>query len=441
MSFSDLGINDLEDIPSGYLVSWKFLNAFFKAFQERADYIEYASRAETYEDLILDNAQIATSELATRLSSFNGKVLSCFNRTQWVKDSSWLELSSLSYERVGEPTSNRQTVSEGLGIIDLEIWEEEDLRDLLTDDGYDLVFDYSYSSSFNPLYWSSLYILLKYVMKYRKMTLSYAHEPNPPEPYLVINDRFIEVGQRFDDGEDATDTNELFEEAVARSRGGKLTFDDGNNVLWRCSVESQSKSTSFKLQGDEGTVYNNLAYVEARGLSSNPFCVVPSKMEMQVLLLRGQGTATSRVDEIDQPASPTHWEDPEFKWDFDEYLEYEIKGFKATRSRSGGWEGDTREPKEIDTEYTPNQNSYGLTYGENPKYSTSYLGNKCELSLPQYKDFRVDNDFGDLQADALGVPYFNSSLVNTVTKKRLAGSIYQLNLVLCALPQDQFEFK
>jgi len=154
MSWAEEGF-DPANLQAGYTPSWKFINAFFKAFQERANYIEGSDKSDKYDDLFLTGSQIGSTELMSRLNKFNGFVVGNFefnfslfkldDGTHWFKQVTWDRIVSFNAEET--PFSDRQKFSgRGLSVIDLEIWDREALRELLGDVVYDMIFDFGGSN-------------------------------------------------------------------------------------------------------------------------------------------------------------------------------------------------------------------------------------------------------------------------------------------------------
>jgi hypothetical protein len=432
MSWDVLGIVDLEDIPSGQHVSWIFITTFMRAFKERLDFAEGPDKAEDYEDMLLNGPQISRSELVLRFSQLNGLVKSFFNNNTWYKEETWLQLSTY--------TSGLATDDDpdgGMGVIDLEEWEEIDLRELLTDDVYELIFDsYAYDSNFRPSYWSGLYKLLRYVIKYRKLTIKLAYEANPTEPYLVVNG--TSIGSGLEAAEDM-DVAAGLAAAIASTRTPDSTSSAGSRDLYRCvlSTESIYRTSYGPFHDPEHITFETGATsAYAKEVTGEPFCVVPAQMDIQFLVDRYTGdeyTTTDRQDYEDFPNG-------------DEFIFYELDISSAKTdilpSTYHGFRPSEFEP--IEDTYVPDYTTYHSLRAENPKFGVSFLGDRCKVDLSSIEDIRDSHSIEDPQAPKPPtLQETHNGAGNTQNESKIVKyqtAYHGLNLAMCELPQDFFEF-
>jgi len=432
MPWSDLKISNLNEIPDRYLVSWKFFNAFFKAYQERADFIEGADRAETYDDIMLTGAQVSATVLRARLGNFHGKVLSCFNDTIWYKSSTW---SSLSFFSKGEATDKRKL---GLGVIELEEWDEEALKTFLTEDIYDLIFTgYSFATAFDPAYWSGLYKLLS-VMKYRKLTIHTGYEPTiPTEPYLLINGVRAGSSIKKEDGEEGN-ADALFTAAVSGANSNATNSDAGSLTLATSSVSSQSRSVAGKAQGNEFTNVQNVAIAGFGKVTSDPFCVVPAQMNIQTLLYRENSRTVERIDEITIDAITEVG--GKLSWSYNRTVS-KSDPINATITVEGSYANEVvLPPKTLSATYDPSLQEFQKKGAENPKFGVSFAGDRCKVGIGSLVNVVNTNSFSNLQSPMQEHPINNSSLVNSSEITAVESISYKLNLAMCELPQDEFDY-
>lgn len=407
MSWDDLGIEDLENIPEGYLVSWTFINAFLKAFQERADYIEQADRAKTYDDLILTGAQIGSTELIGRLLDLNNKVLKCFSNTTWYKQETWDELSAYSSGLVSASSS------EGLGVITKTPWDEAALKILLTDEVYEDIFkNYSFSVSFKPTYWSGLYKLIIHVMLYRELTISIAHTPKPKEPILYLNGSETGTGSNVDG---------TISDAIAQSR--KTTkYDNGTIILRDGGAASGAEGRWIRQVFPEPDIITEVVsnFATYHGQTKKPFCKTPALMNIETLLFRGLGEGINSSTKFNEPTMTAISED----------LETIITGpIAASRVESFS------EPDDFSVVYSPDQKTYISNKAENRKMPVTYVNDRCLVDISGLSDAR---DFGVATASAPPIEPDESSTLNEASTGSFAR--YELNWALCELPQDEFVF-
>jgi len=410
MGWGDLGIPDMNDIPDRYLNSWKFFNAFFEAFQERADYIEDVARAVTYDDLILTAGQIGALEWQSRLSTFRNNVRGCINNNTWYKESTWNELSSFTHEAT---TTNKTFPT--LGVITLTEWDEDALRILLTDDVYDLIFENdNFDVNFRPSYWSGIYKLINEVMLYRDLSVSVVYTPEPTEPILYLN------GQETFGGSDpdlATILAESINDSVIIQNGNRRFIGGGVNF------SSTYRKTTI---GEEIT---QQAMVNYFANTTEPFCKTPALMDIQLLTWRNQGSISSEgafAGTGDSgTANPTNGSsvqasnEPEFS--------------SLTESIING--------EAQDTVYLPSLELLFLKYAQNPHFTSSHNPGTGLISInsSSIRDIRVSNAV----SDALAVPGEPDGPFNRYSSSKNSGDAvgeYYLNMAMCALPQNEFEF-
>lgn len=412
MSWDDLGIPDMNDIPDRYLCSWKFFNAFFEAFQERADYIENVPRAVTYDDLILTAGQIGAVEFRTRLGTFKNNVRGCINNTTWYKESTWTELSNFTHEAT---TANKTFPT--LDVITLDEWDETALRALLTDDVYDLIFENdNFDVNFRPSYWSGIYKLINEVMLYRDLSVSNVYTPEPTEPILYLN------------GEETfTGFDENLSVILAESISDSTIFQGGNNkIMARGLVGFESTYRKFSNGNEDATQRGRVNYI---GLTIDPFCKAPALMDIQLLTWRalGSGGVESEFSGTgdENTATPTNGTRVEQRNE-------PVSSSKTTSVVDG---------EEQDPVYVPSQELYLLTYAQNPQFPSSYdeEAGFINISLASIPDIRVSNSVSSALAvtgepDGPAHPYTSSKFSAETTGE------YYLNMALCALPQSEFEF-
>lgn len=414
MGWDDLGINDMNDIPDRYLCSWKFFNAFFEAFQERADYVEDVPRAITYDDLIMTGGQIGVLELQSRLSTFNNNVRGFFNNNIWYKESTWTELKSMTH--VVTASKSRNKSFPGLDALTLTEWDEDALRELLTDDVYELIFENnSTDRNFRPVYWSGIYKLLNEVFLYRGLSVSEVYTPEPTEPILYLN------GQETFSGSD-----ENLSTVILDSILNSVIIQNGNKTIANSNVifnSSYFKNSS----GDEDI--SQLGSVIYNGITTDPFCKTPALMDIQILLWRDRGSGGEESEGSgtgdENTATPTNSSQVQEKND---------PVFSSITNKTINGEVQ-------DTTYIPNQENVFLRYAQNPHFTSTFDEESgfTNVSLASIPDLRVSNSVSTSiavtgEADGPFNPFGSGTGSSESTGE------YFLNMALCALPQSEFEF-
>jgi len=405
MGWGDIGV-DPADIPDRFQVNWKFLNGFFEAFQERADYIEGAARAESYDSLLFTNSQVSASEFHSRLSIFNANILSCFTSTIWYKSSTWNQLSGFSSQATD--LNSRDFGVPGLTVIDLEPWEEVDLRSLLTDEVYEDIFGNGTGNKFvKPSYWSGLYKLLTEVMLYRDLTVTTAYNPNETEPILVLNG--LETAS--DAGEDLS--------SVVQNLNSSNKFNHGSKKLKSGGIGA---STSYRKlpNGTEETTESAGGNYE--GLTKNPFCKVPGLMEIEILLWRDGGRRFSSFEQEGIQGEENGTELIEFQ-------EPVASSFSQEKV-DGSFE---------DPVWTPDEDSVGKKIAQNKHLGVSYNASEgtASVSLSSLVDIRSSHNVEQTPSPE-GEPSGFKPFVSNINQTDEA--TYILNIAMCALPQSSFEF-
>jgi hypothetical protein len=436
MSWDELLIDDLENIPAGYLVSWKFFNAFFKAFQERADYIEQAERAETYDALILTGPQIGSTELTGRLSIFHFNAVSCFNNTTWYKEQTWLDLKDYT----NGLTSSTHPPVIGMGIIDIEVWDEAALRTLLTDEVYESIFvSYSFDTNFNPSYWSGLYKLLSIVMFYRRLTIKTAHDPNPTEPYLVSNGLDIfrgaeGTGSSVDAG---TDPITFLDNLVSESKSNPdSSLDRGSVLLSNINLSTDSRNRARNFQGFIGNVTNDSAGVFSFIVTSPLFCVTPALMNIEILIDKQFGDIKSTSDLLTHEAASESSSTLSYS-DIEVSTKTGVVPASHTNTATSTTSGS---PDTFTNVYVPDQTTFSSFRAENPKFSISYSVDRNLVDISTIADIRDTYSFSDTLADDTEPPSAPTNFSNESHKRRTQGTYDKINLAICELPQDEFKF-
>lgn len=412
MGWDDLGIPDMNDIPDRYLVNWHFFNAFFEAFQERADYVEDVARAVTYDDLILTGPQISATELRNRLATFNTNIRGFFQNNTWYQESSWNQLSNFT----SQSTLANKTFPT-LGVITLTEWDETALRALLTDDVYDLIFeDGSFDKNFRPSYWSGIYKLINEVLLYRDLSISVVHTPAPTEPILYLN------GQETFNGSD-TDLSTIIIESIFESNiipNGNRRFA-GGEVSFNSDYIKHSSGDVFTTQS---------ATVNYFAINKDPFCKTPALMDIQLLTWRDLGTGIGTREFAGTGNSGTA--DP-------------TNGLSLTQVNTPFFSSISRSTVNGVVQpfvWVPSQSLALLDYAENPHLSSNYdmgTGFTNIEVLAGIPDIRINNTVSnDLavpgEPDGPFHPYESEKADAEFTGE------YYLNMAMCALPQSEFEF-
>jgi len=276
-----LGIADLENIPSGQHISWKFFNAFFSAFKERAYYTDEGEAPSEYDDKKFDGPQIASNELRRRLRWFNQQVGRNFAYegdfgptridTSWVKEESWVA--------VGEFTSG---LSEDSPWPDVKFWDLAAITEIFTEDELKFVFteEYSFYVNFRTSYWSGIYKLLTQCMKYRKMSIKTDIDPEPERAYIVCNGTaaYNTLG-----------TIDEFEDNILDSISNPTITPDGTRTISEGSVGMASSKNQDGNGVDE-------AGVRYEGMAMSPFYKTPTAMEVRTNIYRRRGRTTRTLD-------------------------------------------------------------------------------------------------------------------------------------------------
>ena len=398
MSWEDLGIIDLENIPEGYLVGWPFINAFMVAFQERADYIEGAERTVEYNDLLFDNAQILTSEFDDRLSIFNFNVRSCFN-AQWVKEDTWTQMAAFTKAPVTIGGGAGQRHVPGLGLIDIILWDETELRLLLTDEVYDDIFTtYTRSVNFKPSYWSGLYKLIKYVMLFRTLSVANNYDPSRLDPVLVLND-----AESFKETEPDLNLSGLVSDSITSPNTSNNSF---NNFLSSTAVSFQSRWT--------GSIHIDSCSVNYSAITTDPFCKTPSLMPIRTLLWRDLGNFLSTLSEEDN-------------------IFNNVDNSIGVDSTSEPYIGDITYETINTVPQDPVETGEPIGYkAENRNFPVYYADGNTSVNIAGLTDLRYGYDFTVIPAPD------GSSLQSFLRKGR--GVNYYLNYATCELPQSDFDF-
>lgn len=399
MSWDELLIDDLENIPVGYLVSWKFFNAFFLAFQERADYIENCTRAIEYDSLLLDGPQIGATELNSRLSSFHVNVKSCFSGTVWIRAVSYNALKSFGVDVM---PSGAGSGARGLGVFDWEEWDEVELKEFLGDDVYDLIFGaYADATMRDSRYWSGLYKLLNNVMLYRSISLFTSAAPNPvTEPYIVANGYKTGFASNPDLNVGA---------AVSQALSDNPEREQGSTVLRRTFIGSLS-SHLFPGVPDE----NSFAIIA--GYTGSWDLLAPTKMNIEFLVFSGQGEALSN-------SSIVVFNDATDATDVSSTVINNPLSCSINTNIAD-------DPASV---YTPNQATFLADKAWNPKFAVGFNGTHTTIDISAVDG--VTNNHGVNVSPADSNPNVERSRNDSS-----ATDNYIFNYAIAELPQDDFEF-
>lgn len=179
--FTEGGI-DLEDLPIGYYLSKDFMNMFIKHVEELNFYA--AIPGWSMDPTPIFESFLTTVDLFHEDGGIQGKMdalRSRFNELRvnsWYKKETWDQMAdSIANGTDGIVTLSTNTATGGQ--FELLPWDEAAIKELITNDGWDLVFgvapDPIYYWQFS-LYWSSLYKIIKYVFRY--MTLPTTNQDN-----------------------------------------------------------------------------------------------------------------------------------------------------------------------------------------------------------------------------------------------------------------------
>lgn len=402
-----LGIADLNNIPSRYSVSWIFFNSFFKAFQERAFYTDGVPRPIVYDDLILDGPQIGAFELRQRLNSFNGLIrdnwpISLFPVERFARP--WLKVDT--WDTFGSFTAALEDDLE-----DFEIWSIADVKILLTEDVYNLIFSYQFENNFNPAYWSGIYKLLN-IMIYRDMTISTAIEtpdlePNQIDPVLVCNgsETFSETGTDLD----ALIINSLVESTILVA--GTTTITSGT---------LRADSTA-----DKDEVIFESASVQYGGMLTDPFFKTPLAMEVRTRLSLRGGNSSATVDG-QRERQFTLW---------DSQFNNSITPIPASVDVTTV-EGVVGAPV-----YAPDQATFdGLRFQNlNLPLSFDEEISTTTMDILGVPDIRIDNTIDTSLATPPEFPYVNNIRFNT--KTRVEDSEYILDEAIIKIPVDDLIYR
>jgi len=397
MSWDDLNIPDLEDIPANYFVNWQFINSFIIAFQERADYIEGANRASTYDGLVFTNAQISSSDFRSRLLAFNSNVRSCFN-AQWVKEDTWDQMGTFTTDTITIGGGAGSRFIPGMGLIDIIPWDETELRLLLTDEVYDDIFTtYTYDINFKPSYWSGLYKLVKYVMLFRTLSIANDYNPTRNDPVLVLND-----SESLSKVESGLDLDGLITEAINSPNTANQSF---NNFIMDTALNYISRWN--------GLTHSDQCRISYNSVTTDPFCQTPTLMDIRTVLWRDLGnflTTTSEEDDffgnVEDSRLERSWSEP-----FSGSELYEVIG------------GVTQTPV-----LTGTPSGYRA---ENRNFPVSHSGGNTSIDIAGLTDLRFGYDFTVTQAPT--TPFGSEEKAGQFVN-------YYLNYATCELPQDDFIF-
>lgn len=276
MGWEETGVTDLLNIPSGMQMHWKFFNAFFKAFQERAYYAEVGPRPVFYDDLILDGPQISQTELKARLDSFNAAIqlnwtvstlpFPPFTKTlaeQWLKVDTWDEFGTFTSALEDD-------------LVDEDFWDYAEVRTLLTDDVFDsILVDYTFESNFHTTYWTGVYQLIN-LMEYRGLTIDTAVEPlgifdDERDPRMYCNDR-----ESFPNtASNQIDLDQMMLDSITES-----VFTIGAGTTTITSGKSRISDGIFANDDDELQTVS----AEYNGMAGEPFVITPLAMEIRTRL-------------------------------------------------------------------------------------------------------------------------------------------------------------
>lgn len=409
---------DPGNLQAGYTPSWKFFNAFFRAFQERGGYIEGAEKADKYDDLFLTGSQIGATELMSKLNTFNGFVRgtidfngSQFNLTDgtdWYKQSTWDQIVAFQAERVD--VSSRQRTLRGLTVIDLDVWDEEALRELLTDVVYDMIFGSgSNQKFFDTRYWGGLYKLLNQVLLHRELSINYFFDPNPTQPYLVINK-----------GETSQFSGFELSEVVSKSINESTKFNNGVSSLGSSGVSTQT--TYIKHPGQDEPTIRKLASAGYSGNRQEPFCKSPTKMDIQLLLWVNKGDTDSNVENSGLSGESTG-------------IGIAEQGPPLFSSQTINVINGLAQ----DAVYVPNRDAFFSNIAQNPHFPISFSPETgtATISLASIVDLRTGSSVTQ-PPSAVGEPEGNKAYSSILGHTQSNTNL--LNMAFCSLPQGDFEF-
>lgn len=414
MGWEETGVTDLLNIPDRMQMHWKFFNAFFKAFQERAYYTEsggsFVPRPAFYDDLILDGPQIHQTELRSRLNSFNqavrinwpvinlqvppfGKALA----KQWLKVDTWDEFGTFTDALEDD-------------LADEVFWEYAEVRALLTDDVFDsILVDYTYENNFNPAYWTGIYQLIN-LMEYRGLSIVTGPEP------IGIEDDQRNPRLHCTGREDFTGNGPVFDDLIAESVIDSVITTQGTKTI--TSGEAQAFSSSHFRDGESES-----ASVSYQGMANDPFVITPLAMDIRTKL-------DARIEErsVDQQIKFNT-----VIWDIQDTLD--ITNIPSTRVAITI--GGVAQP----LVYTPDIATFFADRIQNLNIPVSFevLTGKNKLDRSAVPDIRLTQTVDTTPVTPVIIPPVDS--ITRVTKSRAQGNTYILDRAICRIPLELLEYQ
>jgi hypothetical protein len=294
----------------------------------------------------------------------------------------------------------------------LEIWDREALRELLGDVVYDMIFGFgSNQKFFDTRYWGGLYKLLNEVLLHRELSINYLFDPEPAQPYLVVNGQQAAAG--FDENLGA---------AISKSLAG-FDFEaaDGRPTLLRSSVAASTSFTDDWRSGEKTT--SERASAQYTGNRFDPFCKTPTKMDIELLLWVGRGDREANSE----MAGIVFEQDGETSTTYGPPISSSI----TTTTTDG---------ERADPVYTPNEASFGINIAENKHFAINFneeTGTNT-VSLDALKDLRSTHSVTQRPSATGDSDGLFRSYSSSRSEQQSNENI--LSMAFCSLPQADFEF-
>jgi hypothetical protein len=418
MGWEETGVEDLENIPDLFPLSWKFFNAFFSAFRERAPYMTVGPRAEEFDEMMFDGPQIGYQEFIIRISWFHREVMlpqfgsfvgfgggSFDVSNSWLTEEKW-ELYGSFTAGGGEDTPNGPDVAQ---------WDEEAFRILLTEDEYESLFDEEnpdLSILVRPTYWSGVYKLITNVMKYVTLPITTNLDPEPTIPHVVCNgtEEFRKTGT-------FSELEAITQESITNS----TITPEGTTIISKGNIGATS---SASLVEDVGIVNAGSSGLGYEGMSSPPFFITPTAMEIRTYLWLRRGVISQSID--------TEYRAFLDKWNetlIDERSD-EPSGIKISTWEDGEDKGAIYIPDAI------TWNTIGRFKNLNLPTTFDELTFKNTIDTSSVPDIRVSNPLLPVESTPPAVD--NPDGIVFVTNDRGEQNDYRLGSVAAKLPEDIF---
>jgi len=248
-------------------------------------------------------------------------------------------------------------------------------------------------------------------MLHRELSVNYIFDPDPKQPYLVVNGQQAAAG--FDENLGA---------AISESLAG-FFFEaaNGRPTLLKSSVGASSGFSEDWRDGERTT--SESASVQYTGNRFDPFCKTPTKMDIELLLWVGRGDRESKSES----SGIQHETDGESKTTYGPPISSSI-----TITTTDG--------ERADPVYTPNEEKFGINIAANKHFPIDFddeTGTNT-VNLSSLEDLRTSHSVTQEPSKTGSSDGLFRSYVSSRSEQQSNENI--LSMAFCSLPQADFEF-